>query len=281
MLGYRFRLPSRRAGNERPIRLEHASVGRSACRAYALLLLGACGARTDLTVDAVPGLERDTAGCADGFREGFVDVAANPDIAGCSGGWSIPGVMLQNPGTAPECPTIATYDTVSPACRRSAGNNGPNPNGFGCNVADLCAEGWHVCTSAGDVESHSPDGCVSATRTGDPPLLFVSRQSSNGCLTCATGSRTDPDCDGQECTSGCAQTADTANDVFGCGNFGDSPGVSFPFIGCGPLDVGTSNECADLQGSSWSCEDDGSGNCEAFVITHQGPDFGGVLCCRD
>ena len=265
--------------------------------------MAACGARTGLDVlggawpaDAASDIERDASiashdaaqdvaavstGCADGDREGFVDITAFPDIAGCSGGWSVPGVMLQSPGSAPECPTVPTFDTASPACGRSAGNDGPNPSGSGCNVADLCAEGWHVCTGAADVESHSPGGCSGATRAGDPPLFFASRQSSDGCCMCATGTATGPDCNASACMSGCAQTAQTSNDVFGCGSFGSSPGNPFPFVNCGPLDRSTYDECADLAGSSWNCTDDGSGLCEAFVIVHGGADHGGVLCCRD
>ena len=247
----------------------------------AAFLVVACGARTGLDPGAASKVERDSIGCSDGVREGFVDVAAYPNIAGCGGGWSIPGVMLQNPGTAPECPSVPTFDTATPACKRRAGNDGPNPNGVGCNVADLCAEGWHVCLGAKDVAGRSPNGCESATRADDPPLFFASRQSSNGCRTCATGTLTGLDCDSMACTSGCAQSGSTSNDVFGCGNFGDSDGLRGPFVDCGPLDRTTYNECIALAGSNWSCTDDDSGSCEAFVIVHVGADHGGVLCCHD
>ena len=40
-------------------------------------------------------------GCADGQREGFTDLAMYPDIAGCSGAWTIPGIHTDAPGTAP------------------------------------------------------------------------------------------------------------------------------------------------------------------------------------
>ena len=52
-----------------------------------------------------------TAGCSDGTREGFTDVAKFPRIAGCSGGFSVPGVLV----------------TLAPACARIAGNSSPNP----------------------------------------------------------------------------------------------------------------------------------------------------------
>ncbi len=239
-------------------------------------------AGTDASIDAPVDSPAETSlpvvtGCADGDREGFVDLAAYPDIAGCSGGWSVPGVMLQDPGTAPACPTLATFDTVDPACARTAGNDGPNPTGAGCNVADLCAVGWHVCTGAADVASRSPTGCSGATQASDPPLFFTSRQSSDGCNDCATGTATGAQCNSTACSTGCAQTADTSNDVYGCGTFGSMAA----FTGCGPFDVSTNNACSSLAGSTWSCTDDGSGFCEGYALVHAGPDHGGALCCRD
>jgi hypothetical protein len=228
-------------------------------------------------VDAcVPDAAASAVGCADGTREGFVDVNVFPVIAGCSGGFDIPGVVAENPGTAPNCPSVTTYDTVDPACCRRGGNTGPNPEGIGCNVADLCAVGWHVCEGADDIIRHSPGGCTAGTAPGDPPLFFVTRQSSNGCGDCATGNRTDPGCNGAGCTTGCAPTARTTNDVFGCGNFG----ATSPLIQCGPIDRFSQNLCSGLPGSNWSCQDDGSGLCEAFTIVHLGAAFGGALCCR-
>jgi hypothetical protein len=221
-------------------------------------------------------------GCADGTREGFVDTAANPDIAGCSGGWSVPGVLLENPGVGPGCPTVTTNDTVTPACNRQAGNSGANPTGSGCDVADLCAAGWHVCATSGDVASHSPSGCANATQPTDPPLFFIARQSGNGCGDCATGTSTDPACATAVCDTTCPQSATTANDLFGCGTpqtigfFGISPGD-----GCGPLDTGSGDRCGAIVGGNWSCDDGATGDCEGYVVVHAGSDFGGALCCRD
>lgn len=226
----------------------------------------------DVPVDAPPLLQ----GCADGQREGFVDDKTFPDIAGCSGGWSVPGVMPFDPGTAPDCPSVKTFDTVTPACNRQGGDDGPNPAGAGCDVADLCEAGWHVCASPADITGHSPSGCTGVTRNGDPPLFFVSRESSNGCGVCASGSGSGSSCNGSSCVSGCAESAATSNDVFGCGNFG----ATIPFVDCGPIDRFSNNLCTGL-GANWTCIDDGSGLCEAFVLTHGGPAFGGVLCCRD
>ena len=269
----------------------------------ALLVVSACGARTELLApevvdagtdagdagrDAPNDVVRDgpidapidalplVHGCADGRREGFLDDLKYPSIAGCSGGWSVPGVMPFNPGTAPACPTFATHDTVTPACNRGGGDDGANPSGAGCCVADLCEAGWHVCLSAADVASHSPTGCAGATGVNDPPLFFVTRQSSNGCGDCATGTRTASDCDSRGCTRGCLETARTSNDVFGCGNLG----ATTPIVDCGPIDRFSNNLCNDV-GSNWSCTDDGTGFCEAYAIRHTGPTFGGALCCRD
>src|SRR5262249_10188320 len=50
-------------------------------------------------------------GCADGQREGFRNLTTYPNIAGCSGAWTIPGIHGSNPGIAPACGT-PTFDTV-------------------------------------------------------------------------------------------------------------------------------------------------------------------------
>src|SRR5262245_15730944 len=142
------------------------------------------------------------AGCADGQREGFTDVAAFPGIAGCSGAWTIPSIHTVDPGTAPACPGLATVDTTVPACGRAAGDDGDNPSGTNCNVADLCAIGWHVCTGADDVAGSSPSGCSGATADDDPPLFFATRQTSNGCGQCATGASADASCDSASCVAG-------------------------------------------------------------------------------
>jgi hypothetical protein len=226
--------------------------------------------------DVAADVAAPSTGCSDGSREGFVDLSTYPEIAGCSGGWSIPGVMLQNPGTAPECPGLPTFDTVDPACGRRAGNDSPNPDGNGCNVTDLCESGWHVCTGAADVTNHSPSGCNGATEPADPLLFFTSRQASNGCYVCATGTGTGPDCNAASCATGCEETAELSNDVFGCGNLGVTAGL----VDCGPLDRTSSNLCSGLE-NNWVCWDGGSGLCEAYAIVHTGPAYGGVLCCRD
>jgi hypothetical protein len=76
----------------------------------------------------VPG-DPAVVGCADGQREGFVDVAASPNVAGCIGEWQ---------GTA---------NLRAPATGRACGDDlGP------CMVpADVCAAGWHICGASGSL----------------------------------------------------------------------------------------------------------------------------------
>jgi hypothetical protein len=223
----------------------------------------------------------NASGCSDGQREGFTDLAAYPGIAGCSGGWSVPGIMIDNPGAAPACPGIATFDTVVPACSRRAGNNSSNPSGAGCNVADLCAAGWHVCATAADVAASSPTGCVGVAAPGAEPLFFATRQSSTGCGVAATGLSTDGAvCNAGSCAAGCAQTAAISNDVFGCGNYGEPIGNwGQVAVDAGqPLNFFSHDSCTAL-GPPWACS--GEGVCEAYVLTKAAADKGGVLCCRD
>jgi hypothetical protein len=202
-------------------------------------------------------LARRANGCADGTREGFIDEERWPDIAGCSGGFRIPGVLSA---------------TLAPACERGGGNDGPDPFGFACDVEDLCAAGWHVCASAADVAAHSSTGCVGAAP--GPDLFFVTRQSSNGCGVCATGlDRRSPPCDGMSCAHGCAQTDATSNDIFGCGSLGDTPASD-----CGVLDRFGNNTCVAL-GADWPCGSDGFA--EAKNAVHVAPGSGGAACCRD
>jgi hypothetical protein len=220
-------------------------------------------------------------GCADGEREGFVDAAAYPDIAGCAGAWTIPGVSLFAPSDAPACPGLTPQDTRTPACDNGAGDDGANPAGEGCNVADLCASGWHVCLDAPDVLTASGGaGCGDATQAGDPPLLFITRQSTTGCGVCATGSSTDATCNSLSCASNCLQTEAISNDVVGCGNYGAAPNGA-----CAPLDRYSSNLCSAIASNGWSCNDpasvDDAGTCESFTLLHSDPATGGVLCCRD
>jgi hypothetical protein len=228
----------------------------------------------------------DPIGCADGAREGFTDIAANPHIAACGGAWTIPGISLFAPEAAPACPLIFPADTRVPACNRGAGDDAFNAPGSGCNVADLCAPGWHVCIDANNVAAASPTGCAGAA-PGPEPLLFLTRQSSTGCGICARGSETDPSlCQSgpdPSCNVDCLQSELVSNDLYGCGNYGGTDGSGT----CAPLDRQSADQCGEIAAYGWSCSDPADndplygGLCESFLVTHDQPATGGVLCCRD
>lgn len=217
-------------------------------------------------------------GCADGQREGFVDVERFPQIAGCSGAFAVPGILPFNPGLAPACSDVRTHDTQKRSCG-GTGDDNPNPSGVGCTVADLCAEGWHVCKSVSEVAEFAPTGCAAATRPDDPPLFFVIRQSSTGCGICASGKSTGPQCQANTCAGGCEQSDAISNDIFGCGNFG----LPISNAACGPLNRFSNDKCVGLAGSPWNCDlpgsEDDTGVCEAYTVTKKSPSHGGVLCC--
>lgn len=196
-------------------------------------------------------------GCADGQREGFTDLKVYPYIAGCSGGFQVPGVLGEL--------------SKGPVCNWGAGDDGANPTGVGCNAWDLCAPGWHVCGGAAEVAADSPTGCEGVAPAQDP-LFFVVRQSGTGCGSCATGSVDPPECSTCSCVGGCIQTEKTSNDVFGCGTIGEAPSD------CGVLNAFSDNVCFAL-GYPWSCGDDGCG--EAHNVMKEAPEKGGVLCCLD
>jgi hypothetical protein len=162
---------------------------------------------------------------------------------------------------------------VSPTCGRGAGDDGPNPSGRGCTATDLCAPGWHVCRSASDVASRSPDGC-DGLRDAPPSSFFATRQTGPGCGVCATG--TDPTCTNNDCRQGCLQTDMTTNDIFGCGDLGGFPDA----VSCGALDRFSNNLCGDLL-APWRCDGDPAGLHESDLVVKPGPEHGGVLCCID
>lgn len=176
-------------------------------------------------------------GCADGEREGFRE-GAHPQIAGCGGGWSVPGVR-----------TFA-----APACARAAGDDSADASGTGCNIEDLCQEGWHVCTGPSDVASNSATGCVGLVSVGDPGAFYVTRASGSGGGMCeATGN----------------------NDIFGCGTLGAVPNAAT----CAPLDRFSQDQCGNIPTPPWNCA--GMPFNEANIATHDGTGPGGVLCCVD
>ncbi|HTL35452.1 MAG TPA: hypothetical protein VL326_20130 [Kofleriaceae bacterium] len=167
----------------------------------ALLLLGGCDKLFSIdlldppTPDASPDAPSDVAidaaadvvGCADGTREWLLDVQVFPDIAGCSGGWTVLGVHHVPPPT--------------PLCPAAGNSNQGNPSGDGCDVSDLCAPGWHFCLDPIDVDGHLGGKPCSET-TGLSGAFFITGAHSTGQAHCDT-------------------IGD--NDAFGCGSVGTMP----------------------------------------------------------
>ncbi len=209
------------------------------------------------------------AGCADGEREGFLSWDDYPEIAACSGAWSVGGV---------------TRDDLAPTCGRAAGDDGSLVDGDGCSAADVCAEGWHVCRGQAEVASLA-GSCSGAVPDGTPDksLFFaVSQHSVENTV--------------------CDDSATEANDVFGCGNLGTQLGTDKD---CGPLDRALASMQPDSCGFNEAEPDLGPWECvggsdshyaEGSLVTKKGcpgnscsydgyavgsSDKGGVLCCRD
>ncbi len=134
-------------------------------------------------------------------------------------------------------------------CNREGGDDGINATGMGCNVEDLCSEGWHLCLSATEV---SDAGVADCNQEGFSGSFFLTAQSGMGKDTCAnTGT----------------------NDVFGCGDIGHTM-----IVGCSPLNRSGANLCEALP-DPWEC--DISAGEEAQFVRKLAPQFGGALCCRD
>ena len=198
------------------------------------------GGAVDVAPEAPP---ISAIGCADGTREGLTQLAKFPDVAACSGGWTIPGFL------APE--------TRTPQCNRAAGNDSERTDGEGCSVADLCAEGWHVCESAHEFAMKATN-CDLAFPGGAIKMFFATRQRGP-VSTC------DP------------ANEDGTNNIYGCGNFGsNAPTICAPFMHM-LRDV----DCKANR--PWMCENGPTTNTsdtELVDVTKPGSDHGGVLCCR-
>lgn len=183
-------------------------------------------------------------GCADGSREGFPALTDWPNIAGCSGAWSVPGLLDET--------------ARSPQCGRAAGNTGMRPDGQGCSAADLCAAGWHVCLGSAEVARRSPSGCETVVIDTDAVrVLFVVAAGASPQGVCSP----DP-------------TA--ANDLHGCGTFGQTH-MDF----CRPLDRRMGFADCSATGGVWSCGGVAQYDREAELVTKSSSTLGGVLCCRD
>jgi hypothetical protein len=219
---------------------------------------------------ACTGDDTPEVGCADGAREGFLDLARHPRIAACAGAWDVPGV---------------TRDDLVPACGRHGGDDGTNVEGTGCAAADLCATGWRVCRGRQEVTRAAPAGCGDAVPPGTPAngLFFAATQHSENDIVCDDASTGD-------------------NDVFGCGNLGVALA---PDKGCAPFDRALASTRPDTCGFNeaepdlgpWQCTGGpGSDLHEGRNVTKAGcpgrrcrfdgrpvgsSDKGGVLCCKE
>lgn len=199
---------------------------------------GAGTTSTSTTTSTGSGMISD-AGCSDGSREAYPNSKTEPNIAGCDGGFTVPGVVSAGAQT--------------PQCGRIAGNSSIKPNGDGCSVADLCAEGWHVCNDGNDVASHALTHTCPASVSGNG-VFWLTRSRWNNQVGC--------------------ETTDN-NNVVGCGVGGL---MLVPNNNCGPLTTAIAavqNACP----APWNCGNDSSS--EAAYATKTGLGSGGVLCCRN
>lgn len=183
-------------------------------------------------------------GCADGEREWFKSKEEHPLIAGCSGAFQRFGIKKSS--------TEMNEDVT---CARQAGDDGPWMSGENCSPADLCAEGWHVCSDAMEVYYHSGTGDCDVDSHVQPSvsLFFATGQSSNGAQMC---------------------TDDGLNDIYGCGShawIAASQGSQ-----CGPLNALMST--VSQSSGSWLFS---SSLDEARSVQKMNSQFGGVLCCRN
>jgi hypothetical protein len=137
-------------------------------------------------------------------------------------------------------------------CDREGGDDGINPGGTECSVEDLCSEGWHVCQDRVEVMDDGIANCNDEAIAWGGNSFYATRQSGEG------GNDCDPT---------------GVNDVFGCGDVGHTM-----INNCAPLNRSTANGCVALP-APWEC--DTSLTQEAEFIVKPGPEFGGVLCCRD
>jgi hypothetical protein len=182
-----------------------------------------------------------TCGCADGFREAFLDRQTQPNIAGCAGAFDVPGVT--------------TAESLAPACGRGAGDDAVNKAGVGCSVEDLCSAGWHVCKSAVEVAARSTTG---GCESPDPSTnaFWLTRQSETP---------------GGECAAPVV-----IDNLVGCGNLGEPAAAS-----CAPLlRVLSVNDCIP-SAAWYCGDGPKDEPSEATLVKKTGLAEGGALCCRD
>ena len=125
-------------------------------------------------------------------------------------------------------------------------------------MADLCADGWHVCESAHELAAKATN-CDEAFPGGAVKMFFASRQR---------GIDQPVTCDPKNETG--------TNNVYGCGNFGSNA-----LAACAPfMHMLRDYDCQN--NPPWICANGppNTSNNELDDVTKPGPDHGGVLCCR-
>jgi hypothetical protein len=199
-------------------------------------------------------------GCADGTREWFKDRTVYPDIAGCSGGFSRPGIA-----------DSSFKSLTTRTCNSIAGNDSPNPTGTNCSsigktapqilfflihlFQDLCEPGWKICETNADILVNSQTQFCN-TESYSSPQFFASTLR----LTSCTGS---------------VNTLSTSGGPVGCGNV--QTGAYCRQNEAYTMNSWVGTDCTKLN-SSWSCPSTISNFWTQ--VTKSSADGGGVLCCR-
>ncbi len=228
---------------------------------------GACGVTCTASQVCSEGLCVDKAaigdvGCADGQRDAFTDKATFPNIAGCAGAWTVPGVFPYSPRTS----------KVAACATNGDDKEAPGP-GTDCSAGDLCAPGWHICKGGEIGPRTGGKNCAAMPAAEVATGFYTASISGPGCFVCAAinGAITDPvQCTSNSCKVGCHERDDLTNDLFGCGN------SSVKNANC-EANVSSGNVCNAVDTSVWKCPDDTK---EGIVVTKIGSKNGGVLCCR-
>jgi hypothetical protein len=195
--------------------------------------------------------DTSTSGSSSGPGESSESTGAAP-VNGCADGER---EALEDELVYPDIAACAGGFTVPgmvvniPYCERQGGDDGPVPTGTECSVEDMCSEGWHVCLDRLEVMDAGIADCSAEAWGGS---FFATRQSGMGANTCNPAG---------------------VNDVFGCGDVGYTN-----INGCAPLNRSSANVCVELP-APWACGV--SITQEAEFIVKGGPEFGGVLCCRN
>ena len=202
----------------------------------------ACGSAEICAGGRCDAIATASSGCADGMRDGFRDATAFPNIAACSGGFTVPGVF-----PAPERTDLAT-------CAMTGDDAATNAAGTGCSAADLCGAGWHICRGGEISERTSGMSCNAATDFPDQSF-YAAAVSGTGCDHCALPSDTTFDgCSADSCTAGCHESPSFNNDLFGCGHGNGRLIGTSEAAACDGLNASGSDDCMGLAADpSWSC----------------------------